>query len=234
MKGKIKITEGEIKHILQKHKLSINESVKLTDFVTSDMSSESPNFKSFIEFLNGNIDVDTIANDVNSFIKTTTTPIVNSNTDDVKILGGNRTDDEFYKEVLSRVGAKPTKENMKFFYAWRQAEGSKSTFNPFNTTHKKEGSSFWNCLKKKSGKCLSGVRNYKTEEDGIDATASTIKNGYYPCIVDGLKNDIGAKNIAEKCLSNLKTWGTGGLVKTILNSKTLNPPAISRTLVKKV
>ena len=88
--------------------------------------------------------------------------------------------------------------------------------------------------RKKSVKCVSGVRNYDSEEDGISATASTIKNGYYPCILDGLKNDIGARNIADKCLSNLKTWGTGGLVKTVLNSKTLNPPVISRSLVKKV
>ena len=234
MKGRVKITEGEIKYILQKHKLSINESVKLTDFVTSDMSSESPNFKSFVEFLNGNVDLDTIADNVETFFKSLSKTVTDTDTDNVKIVGGNRTDDEFYKEVLDRIGAEPTKENMKFFYAWRQAEGAQATYNPFNTTHKKERSSLWNCLKKKSGKCVSGVRNYDSEEDGISATASTIKNGYYPCILDGLKNDIGAKNIADKCLSNLKTWGTGGLVKTVLNSKTLNPPVISRSLVKKV
>jgi hypothetical protein len=78
-------------------------------------------------------------------------------------------DIKFYEKVLDKLGAPNTKENMTFFYAWRQAEGAKSSYNPFNTTHSMPNSTFWNCLKKKDGKCVGGVRNYKTENDGIEA-----------------------------------------------------------------
>ena len=37
-------------------------------------------------------------------------------------------DDEFYKRVLRCLGAKPTKGNMSFMYAWRQSEGGKASF----------------------------------------------------------------------------------------------------------
>jgi hypothetical protein len=157
---------------------------------------------------------------------------VSSDYKEFKITEPSSSDKKFYEEVLEGIGAKPTNENLLFLYAWRQAEGAKSTYNPFNTTHKKEGSSLWNCLKKKDGKCVGGVRNYKSEQDGIDATVNTLKNGRYSCIVDGLKNNKGAMKIAE--CSNLKTWGTGGLIKKVLEKKTINPPSISRTLVKKV
>ena len=42
-------------------------------------------------------------------------------------------DDEFYKSILKGIGAPISDENMKFFYAWRQAEGGKAKNNPFNT-----------------------------------------------------------------------------------------------------
>ena len=151
---------------------------------------------------------------------------------DYKLTEPNSDDKKFYEDILEGIGAKVTDENLLFFYAWRQAEGAKATYNPFNTTQKKEGSTFWNCLKKKDGKCVAGVRNYKSETDGIDATVKTLTNGHYSCIIDGLKNNIGAKEISE--CADLKTWGTGGLIKKILDKKGINPPAISRSLVKKV
>jgi len=141
-------------------------------------------------------------------------------------------DIEFYEKVLDKIGASPTKENMTFFFAWRQAEGAKSTHNPFNTTYSKPNSTLWNCLKKKDGKCVGGVRNYKTETDGIDATVKTLTNGRYDCIVSGLKNNKGAKEIA-KC-SSLNTWGTRDGISRVLNGGKIKPPEISRSLVKKV
>jgi hypothetical protein len=67
---------------------------------------------------------------------------------DVTPLTKTTTDDEFYKSILKGIGAPITDENMKFFYAWRQAEGGKARNNPFNTTQSKPGSTFYNCLKK--------------------------------------------------------------------------------------
>jgi hypothetical protein len=153
---------------------------------------------------------------------------------DIDVKEPTMSDDQFYKKILQKIDAPTCPENMKFLYAWRQSEGGKSSYNPFNTTHKKERSSFYNCLKRKNGKCVAGVRNYKSEEDGIDATVKTLTNGYYPCIVDGLKKCKGAKKIANSCTSNLKTWGTGELISKVLDGKKLNPPDIASSPGKTV
>ncbi len=116
-------------------------------------------------------------------------------------------DKNFYAKLLENLGAPITEENMKFMYAWRQAEGKGGTYNPFNTTWNLPGSTTMNS---------AGVRNYKTIEDGLTATVKSLKNGRYDCIVNGLKNDIGASNIA-RCES-LKTWGTGDLVAKVVSS----------------
>lgn len=151
---------------------------------------------------------------------------------DFKVNEPSSTDKKFYEDVLKGIGAPVSSENLTFFYAWRQAEGAKATYNPFNTTQKKDKSTLWNCLKKKEGKCVAGVRNYNSREDGVDATIKTLKNGHYKCIVDGLKDDIGAVKIAQ--CSDLKTWGTGEGISRVLKAGKINPPSISTTLVKKV
>ena len=117
------------------------------------------------------------------------------------------TDKNFYMKLLESLGAPISDENMKFMYAWRQAEGKGGKNNPFNTTWNLNGSTTMNS---------AGVRNYLTLEDGMVATVKTLKNGRYGCILDGLRNDIGAANIA-KCES-LKTWGTGDLVAKVVSS----------------
>jgi murein DD-endopeptidase MepM/ murein hydrolase activator NlpD len=116
-------------------------------------------------------------------------------------------DANFYKKLLENLGAPVSEENLKFLYAWRQAEGKGGKFNPFNTTWTLPGSTSMNS---------HGVKNYQSLEDGMVATIKTLRNGRYNCIVDGLKNDIGASNIA-KCES-LETWGTGDLVAKVVSS----------------
>jgi hypothetical protein len=119
----------------------------------------------------------------------------------------NLADKNFYAKLLENLGAPISEENMKFMYAWRQAEGRGGTYNPFNTT--------WN-LPNSTTMNSAGVRNYASLEDGLVATIKTLKNSRYECIVSGLKNDIGAANIA-RCES-LKTWGTGDLVGKVVAS----------------
>ncbi len=117
------------------------------------------------------------------------------------------TSENVYTKILQGVGAPVTDENMKFLLAWRQAEGKGGRFNPFNTTYKLPNSTDFN---------KSKVKNYDSLQDGVIATIKTLKNSRYTCIVDGLKNNIGAENIA-KCQS-LKVWGTGDLVSQVLSS----------------
>jgi peptidoglycan hydrolase-like protein with peptidoglycan-binding domain len=115
------------------------------------------------------------------------------------------TDKNFYERILQELGAPVSDENMKFLYAWRQSEGKAGRFNPFNTTHKMPNSTNFNKV---------GVKNYQSLEDGLIATLKTLRNGRYDCIINGMKNDIGAYQIS-KCPS-LKVWGTGDLVSKVI------------------
>lgn len=148
---------------------------------------------------------------------------------DVTPLTKTTTDDEFYKSILKEIGAPITDENMKFFYAWRQAEGGKARNNPFNTTQSKPGSTFYNCLKKGVSGCKSGVRNYLSSQDGIDATVRTIKNGRYQNIINSLKSG----DSAEKSALALKSspWGTGELALKVVrgynSGSSPKPPKIA-------
>jgi murein DD-endopeptidase MepM/ murein hydrolase activator NlpD len=119
----------------------------------------------------------------------------------------NLADKNFYAKILENLGAPITEENMKFMYAWRQAEGKGGMYNPFNTSWDLPGSTNFNS---------HGVKNYKSLEDGMVATVKTLKHPRYSCIVNGLKEDIGADQIA-RCES-LKIWGTGDLALKIVNS----------------
>ena len=144
-----------------------------------------------------------------------------------KITEPNDDDIKFYKKILEKLDAPNTKENLVFLYAWRQAEGAKSAFNPFNTIQEMDSSTFMNCLKKKDNKCIGGVRNYKSEKDGIDATVKTLKNGRYDCIVNGLQKNKGSKDI-DKC-SSLENWGTKEGILRVLDGGKINTPEISRS-----
>jgi hypothetical protein len=118
------------------------------------------------------------------------------------------TDDDFYKSVLKCLGAEPTKSNMLFMYAWRQAEGGKAKNNPFNTTFKMPGATSYNSV---------GVKNYETPEKGIEATCKTLKNGRdkygYDKIIDGLKNDVGLSQLSDAVINS--KWGTKDLLRKV-------------------
>jgi hypothetical protein len=137
-------------------------------------------------------------------------------------------DDDVYKKILTDIGAPITDENMLFMYAWRQSEHTEAKNNPFGTTQGGFGATPF-------GKNKAGVKEYPTTQNGIDATVTTLKNGFYNCIVDGLKNNIGAKKISQKCDSDLKTWGThviNDLITDVLSGWEKNgvqkPPTINK------
>jgi len=151
-------------------------------------------------------------------------------------------DIKFYQDILKSIGANVTCQKMLFFYAWRTGESSKSSYNPFATTQPNEVNEgcYYNCLKSGVGytpvgcrECPSGtspgVRNYKTYESGLKNTVKTLTNGKYNNVVTKLKNDnITAEEIASE-KSELKTWGTGGLVLDILKyNEKIKPTPISK------
>lgn len=127
-------------------------------------------------------------------------------------------DEEFYKAVLTSIGANVTPEKLKFLKAWRQGEGGRAKNNPFNTTKTMavDGVSNYNS---------AGVKNYPDRQTGLDATVKTLNLPYYKELVAKLKDD----NITAEDLANtddLQTWGTGSLVAKVLAGGKISPPPI--------
>lgn len=153
-------------------------------------------------------------------------------------------DDSFYKKILTGLGAPITNENLKFLYGWRQSEGGEAQFNPFNTIWdmgEDKENCYYNCLKSGTSttpiKCRTcpegykpGVRNYKTEQIGLEATLKTLNQSSFSCITDGLKNNIGAAKISE-CQS-LNVWGTGKVLQDVIagydSGASIKAPPIQR------
>lgn len=195
-KYKVRLTEQELADLISNQVMGKGGSNMFIDLITKALNKKSSNTE--------------VDSEVDSEIKT--------GEENVKSI--KTSDDDFYKQVLSCVGAKPTKDNMSFMYAWRQSEGAKALNNPFNTTHKMPGSTNYNSV---------GVKNYKTSQDGIQATCKTLKNGRYTDIINGLKNDVGLFELSR--MKGLKTWGTGDLLAKVadgyLKGSTPKPPAIA-------
>lgn len=115
-------------------------------------------------------------------------------------------DDDFYKAILNCIGAPVTKENMKFMYAWRQAEGATAKNNPFNTTRKRSNATNYNSV---------GVKNYPTKDDGIQATCETLKLPMYTSLISQLKSGTATASEMANNSQVMKIWGTGDLIAKI-------------------
>jgi len=143
-----------------------------------------------------------------SILKMLDSDFTNDKEDNVNLPNTTTTDDDYYKSVLKCLGAEPTKSNLLFLYAWRQAEGGKAKNNPFNTTLKMPGATNYNSV---------GVKNYQTPEQGIEATCKTLKNGRdkygYDKIIDGLKNDVGLSQLSDAVIGS--KWGTKDLLRKV-------------------
>jgi hypothetical protein len=93
--------------------------------------------------------------------------------------------EQFFKSVLTKIGAPATQGNLIWMKGWRQAEGGKALYNPWNST-KIQGNVTSNYNK-------IGVQNYFTKENGINATYLTMINGKYSNIIKALKKGIPSK-----------------------------------------
>lgn len=128
-----------------------------------------------------------------------------------------KSDEDFYKAILFGIGASPSKTNIDFLQLWRIAEmGTEgatkkkitATNNPFNTTYN------YNMDPDMEKYNTVGVKHYSKPEYGIDATIKTLKNGYYNCIVQSIKdgksfNEIAGCRTRDGKKGELDVWGTG-------------------------
>ena len=129
-----------------------------------------------------------------------------TDTGDSKIVGSqsvpstDKETEDFMKKLLKKLGAPVTDGNLLFLAAWSQMEGGGATWNPFNSTQPKAGATNYNSV---------GVKNYKTAEDGLDATYKTMTNGYYPNVLVGLRGGLKDKQEAYNLAVKLQRKPNG-------------------------
>lgn len=112
----------------------------------------------------------------------------------------------FLTDVLKGIGiSNPNQNQIYFIKAWRQHEGGRATWNPFNTTLNLPGSTLYNDL----GRGI-GVRNYVDRAQGLQATISTLKQSNYAGIVQAIKNINNDKITINKAMEavNNSNWGS--------------------------
>ena len=130
-------------------------------------------------------------------------------------------------DLLKVIGAKPTKQNLRFLSTWQRWEGGHTNndarYNWLNTTKDAPGA---------VGEINSvGVKRFNAYAAGIQATAATLANGHYDDIVRGLKSG----NPYDHDLSRgLQTWVAGpngsnpGYVAKIMGTGGLAPSQPNR------
>lgn len=122
---------------------------------------------------------------------------------------------EFLKDVLKGLGvSSPNESQIKFMKAWRQHEGAKATYNPFNTTQKAAGATNYNSV---------GVKNFINRSQGLKATLQTLNNGRYGAIITAIKNIKNDDDINNAMQAvNDSPWGSNFSPVNYKSWKTLN------------
>lgn len=113
----------------------------------------------------------------------------------------------FSRDVLARIGAPVTPQNMAAMQAWIKAEGTKAQFNPLATCRRADGATDFNSV---------GVKNFVSYEQGVDTTVGAITNGLYDDVIAALRRGNDAFAVADAIEAS--PWGTGGLVRKVLKS----------------
>jgi peptidoglycan hydrolase CwlO-like protein len=101
---------------------------------------------------------------------------------------------------LTALGAPTSRNNLIAVVAWEAAEGTLATWNPLATTYYIPGATVYNG---------SGVKNYQSKEQGIEASVLTLKRpGHgYEAIVASLK--AGAESMDTARAINRSDWCPG-------------------------
>ncbi len=95
-----------------------------------------------------------------------------------------------------------TADNVAAITAWEMAEGghwyNTAYYNPLNTTQSMPGATVFNSV---------GVKAYTSWKQGLEATVTTLKNGYYGGIIEALRR--GDDSTAVAAAVGASPWGTG-------------------------
>ena len=113
----------------------------------------------------------------------------------------------FINNLASKLGITLTPEKSRFFQAWRRAEGTKATYNPFSTKWPGPNKTTWSKDPGMTQHNTAGVKRFSNIDAGVQATVDTLNQSYYTNLMSQLKqDDITADELAVN--PNLRTWGT--------------------------
>jgi len=157
-------------------------------------------------------------------IKLTSTSNNKQNKKVTGVTGKAVTDAEFktFKTNLAQRLAFPlTSEISRFLDAWRRAENTNATYNPFSTKWPGKNKTTWSKDAGMTRFNSAGVKNFSNIDAGIEATIDTLNQSYYTDLVSQLKQDgITAEELAVN--PNLRKWGTTSsnpnLIKSLLKT----------------
>jgi hypothetical protein len=123
----------------------------------------------------------------------------------------NTESEQFFKEVLTKLGAPHTAGNLIWMKGWAQAEGSKALWNPLSSTQL--------VLKIPNNFNKFQVQNYFDKGIGITYTHQIIVNGRYPNIIKALKKGIPNKAEGFKLAQILQLRNPSqSEINTLINS----------------
>lgn len=127
---------------------------------------------------------------------------------------------DWRQQFLRAIQAPLTAENVKALNAWARSEGTAAKFNPLATTEPAPGASSFNSV---------GVKNYPTQQEGIQATAETLLNGKYNRVLSLFRSGkASAAQIAEAV--GQSPWGTSGeLMLKVLGEPAPQPVKLTPT-----
>lgn len=114
----------------------------------------------------------------------------------------------FGRDLLSRVGAPVTEDNLTAVSAWIKAEGTSASFNPLATVRKAPGATDFN---------TTGVKNFVSYAQGVETTAQALTNGLYTNVLSALYKGDDPYAVADAIADS--PWGSGGLVRSVLESR---------------
>jgi hypothetical protein len=132
----------------------------------------------------------------------------------------------FLNDVLVGIGVPtPNQPQLRFMQIWRQHEGGKAAWNPFNTTLNTSNSIPYNYV---------SVRNYFSKEEGLRATINTLRDSRYSNVVNAIKNIKTEKDINNAISAvNSSPWGSKIIPSTSSSYITFNNLIYKSPIIKR-
>ncbi|MFY8166176.1 MAG: hypothetical protein ACOVJ8_06260 [Sediminibacterium sp.] len=124
---------------------------------------------------------------------------------------------DFLTDVLNGLGiSSPNAYQMNMMKSWRQKEGAKATYNPFNTTRNADGARYYGTNK-------AGVKNYATRAEGLEQTILTLKQSNFRKILNSIRNINSEADIDNTMvIINNSAWGSNFIPPKYQSYRTLN------------